>query len=75
MRQTKRLIGDEHWAGIAPHLPAHPPSSAGGRPAAPTASAWRASSGCSAPEPLAGHARRPPLRQHLSFIKLALLRF
>ena len=31
-RMTKRVLTDEHWQRIAPHLPAHPPSPKGGRP-------------------------------------------
>jgi transposase len=33
-RQTKRVLTDEQWERIAPHLPAHPPSPKGGRPRA-----------------------------------------
>jgi transposase len=33
-RKTKRILTDEHWDLIAPHLPAHPPSPRGGRPRA-----------------------------------------
>ena len=33
-RKTKRVLTDEQWRRIAPHLPAHPPSPAGGRPRA-----------------------------------------
>ena len=33
-RKTKRVLSDEHWQRIAPHLPQHPPSSKGGRPRA-----------------------------------------
>ncbi len=33
-RKTKRVLTDEHWGLIAPHLPAHPPSARGGRPRA-----------------------------------------
>ena len=32
MRLTKRVLTDEHWERIAPHLPEHPPSPKGGRP-------------------------------------------
>lgn len=32
MRHTKRVLTDEQWARIAPHLPKHPPSPKGGRP-------------------------------------------
>jgi transposase len=32
MRRTKRVLTDEQWARIAPHLPVHPPSPKGGRP-------------------------------------------
>lgn len=32
MRHTKRILTDEQWARIAPHLPKHPPSPKGGRP-------------------------------------------
>jgi len=32
MRHTKRVLTDEHWERIAPHLPEHPPSPKGGRP-------------------------------------------
>jgi transposase len=31
-RKTKRVLTDEQWQRIAPHLPAHPPSPRGGRP-------------------------------------------
>jgi len=31
-RQTKRVLTDEHWERIAPHLPEHPPSPKGGQP-------------------------------------------
>ena len=34
-RQTKRVLTDEQWERIAPHLPAHPPSPKGGRPRVP----------------------------------------
>lgn len=33
-RRTPRVLTDEQWARIAPHLPAHPPSRKGGRPRA-----------------------------------------
>ena len=33
-RRTKRVLTDEQWERIAPHLPAHPPSPKGGRPRA-----------------------------------------
>ena len=33
-RKTKRVLSDEQWGRIAPHLPAHPPSPKGGRPRA-----------------------------------------
>jgi transposase len=33
-RKTPRVVTDEQWALIAPHLPAHPPSPKGGRPRA-----------------------------------------
>jgi len=32
MRHSKRVLTDEQWARIAPHLPEHPPSPKGGRP-------------------------------------------
>jgi transposase len=32
MRHTKRVLTDEQWARIAPHLPEHSPSPKGGRP-------------------------------------------
>ena len=32
MRQTKRILTDEQWQRVAPHLPMHPPSPKGGRP-------------------------------------------
>ena len=32
MRQTKRVLADEQWERVAPHLPKHPPSPLGGRP-------------------------------------------
>ena len=31
-RKTKRLLTEEQWGRVAPHLPAHPPSPKGGRP-------------------------------------------
>jgi transposase len=31
-RKTKRVLTDEHWNRLAPHLPAHPSSPKGGRP-------------------------------------------
>jgi transposase len=34
MRQTKRVLTDEQWERIAPHLPEHAPSPKGGRPRA-----------------------------------------
>ncbi len=34
MRRTKRMLTDEHWDRIAPHLPEHRPSPRGGRPRA-----------------------------------------
>jgi transposase len=33
-RMTKRVLSDEQWERIAPHLPEHPPSPKGGRPRA-----------------------------------------
>src|SRR5829696_2149384 len=33
-RKTPRVLTDEQWERIAPHLPAHPPSPKGGRPRA-----------------------------------------
>jgi len=33
-RKTKRLLTDEQWQRLAPHLPEHPPSPKGGRPRA-----------------------------------------
>lgn len=33
-RKTKRMLTDEQWQRIAPHLPSHPPSPKGGRPRA-----------------------------------------
>ena len=33
-RMTKRMLSDEQWQRIAPHLPQHPPSPKGGRPRA-----------------------------------------
>src|SRR4030095_5165892 len=32
MRHTKRVLTDEQWERIAPHLPDHTPSPKGGRP-------------------------------------------
>lgn len=32
MRHTRRVLTDEQWRRIAPHLPKHPPSPKGGRP-------------------------------------------
>jgi transposase len=32
MRRTKRVLTDEQWERIAPHLPEHPRSPKGGRP-------------------------------------------
>jgi transposase len=34
MRHTKRVLTDEQWERIAPHLPQHPASPQGGRPRA-----------------------------------------
>src|SRR5438128_889642 len=34
MRQTKRVLTDEQWARIEPHLPRYAPSPRGGRPRA-----------------------------------------
>lgn len=34
MRHTKRVLTDEQWDRIAPHLPQHPASPQGGRPRA-----------------------------------------
>jgi transposase len=34
-RKTKRVLTNEHWERIAPHLPQHSPSPRGGRPRAP----------------------------------------
>src|SRR5262245_58712771 len=34
MRQTNRILTDEQWQRIAPHLPKHRPSPKGGRPCA-----------------------------------------
>jgi len=34
MRHTTRVLTDEQWERLAPHLPEHPPSSKGGRPRA-----------------------------------------
>lgn len=31
-RMTKRILTDEQWNRVAPHLPEHPPSPKGGRP-------------------------------------------
>ena len=31
-RKTVRVLTDEQWQRIAPHLPKHPPSAKGGRP-------------------------------------------
>jgi transposase len=33
-RKTKRVLTDEQWDRVAPHLPEHPPSPQGGRPRA-----------------------------------------
>jgi transposase len=33
-RKTPRVLTDEQWQRIAPHLPPHPPSPKGGRPRA-----------------------------------------
>jgi transposase len=33
-RTTKRVLTDDQWDRIAPHLPKHPPSPKGGRPRA-----------------------------------------
>jgi transposase len=33
-RKTKRVLTDEQWTRVKPHLPAHPPSPKGGRPRA-----------------------------------------
>src|SRR5919199_298398 len=33
-RKTKRVLTDEQWGLVAPHLPEHPPSPKGGRPRA-----------------------------------------
>jgi transposase len=33
-RMTKRILSDEQWLRIIPHLPQHPPSAKGGRPRA-----------------------------------------
>jgi transposase len=33
-RKTKRVLTDEQWGRVAPHLPEHPPSPKGGRPRA-----------------------------------------
>ena len=32
MRHTKRVLTDEQWARLEPHLPKHPPAPKGGRP-------------------------------------------
>ena len=32
MRHTKRVLTDEHWQRLAPHIPEHPASPKGGRP-------------------------------------------
>ena len=34
MRHTTRVLTDEHWERVTPHLPEHPPSPKGGRPRA-----------------------------------------
>ena len=34
-RRTKRMLTDEQWERIAPHIPEHPPSPKGGRPREP----------------------------------------
>ena len=34
VRKTPRVLTDEQWERIAPHLPKHPPSAKGGRPRA-----------------------------------------
>src|SRR5262249_14208875 len=34
VRQTERVLTDEQWQRIAPHLPPHPPRPKGGRPPA-----------------------------------------
>jgi transposase len=34
MRRTKRVLADEQWARIEPHLPKYVPSARGGRPRA-----------------------------------------
>ena len=34
MRHTTRVLTDDHWERVAPHLPEHPPSPKGGRPRA-----------------------------------------
>jgi transposase len=34
-RKTKRVLADQQWERIAPHLPEHPPSPKGGRPRIP----------------------------------------
>ena len=33
-RKTKRMLSDEHWGRVAPHLPKHVASPRGGRPRA-----------------------------------------
>lgn len=33
-RKTPRMLTDDQWGRVAPHLPEHPPSPAGGRPRA-----------------------------------------
>lgn len=33
-RRTPRVVTDEQWERVAPHLPEHPPSPKGGRPRA-----------------------------------------
>src|SRR4051794_26364522 len=33
-RSTKRLLTDDHWSRVAPHLPRYKPSPKGGRPRA-----------------------------------------
>jgi transposase len=33
-RRTPRVLTDDQWERVAPHLPAHPPSPMGGRPRA-----------------------------------------
>lgn len=34
-RKTRRLLSDEQWSRVAPHLPRHPRSPRGGRPRVP----------------------------------------